>query len=121
MKEINIPVLLIRAIAGGIVYIYGFTAFIVHFNFFIKRKQKILAEKDQKLTKFNYFMIFWTVLMWLAKLFNAVSSCVILTMERIQNPPKGSPLKNLLLISGRHYACVLDCLNMLTLIYLFYC
>ena len=87
--------LIIRSISGGIVFVYAFTVFLVYFSFFVKRKQKILEEKNKKLTVFNYFMIFWTILLWLAKLYLAFSSCVILTIERIENPPDGSFLKNL--------------------------
>jgi hypothetical protein len=59
--------------------------------------------------------------MWFGKLFHAIGNCILLSIERLEQPDSDSPLEITYLISVRTIAFTMDCLNMLTLLYLFYC
>lgn len=102
-----------RAVHLGI-NIYMGVWFLWLFRRFLQRKVEIQGG----LSRFNNFMVYWVYLNFTLKALNALSDAVVLTMYQIMDEQQ--TLEILYQVTLRTLVAITDCLNMGTLLYLFY-
>jgi hypothetical protein len=121
--EVLTWVVLIRAVSLFIFCMYLFSAFIDNFVFFVRKKaERNYSKMRRYFDSFGFFMLYWTVFLWIIKLTYGLASIFLVSIERLgdnveQNLPR---LFFLYYFSMRTYSYIVDFLFTVTLIYLFY-
>ena len=108
--------MIIRAISMSIVFLYLMPVFLVHFIYFAKRKFEAISGQ---ISLCGIFIILWTLVMWLSKVWHGLATIVLVTLERL-DPDISDGVFQLYSFSMRTYTYFVDFLNMATLLYLFY-
>jgi hypothetical protein len=109
--------MIIRAVAMSIVFVYVIPAMIRHSFFFAVKK---IESRGGDMSAWGIFIISWTLMMWFTKVLHGLATIILVTVERLY-PDRSSDFFVIYSFSMRTYTYVVDFLNMVTLLYLFYC
>jgi len=106
-----------RAVSMSVIFIYVMPAMVRHFVFFATRK---MESMEGELSGFGIFMIIWTFIMWVTKVLHGLAAIILVSVERL-DPNVSQGLSALYSFLMRTFTYVVDFLNMITFLYLFYC
>ena len=117
-----IAVIIASRVLKMLIDVYMCLEFLILFAFFVKEKIYALDQTGRVLSRFNRFVIVWAYMNFSLKTFNAFCVLTVLTVYQVERgtPDDDTAINWIYNVSMRTLVCIIDCLNMATIMYLFY-